>query len=96
MKRRKPKQEALWIVAPAQSKLGQHPFYAHLNEILDGNGFDKFVEEKCARYHAERMGRPSLEPGRYFRAQMIGFFEGIDSERGIAWRLADAAAQGSP
>jgi transposase len=61
-----------------------------LNQVLEERGFDEFVEGRCAPFYAERMGRPSLAPGRYFRILMIGYFEGIDSERGIAWRAADS------
>jgi transposase len=61
-----------------------------LNEILDKAGFDSFCETNCAPFYHEKLGRPSLAPGLYFRVMMIGFFEGLDSERGIAWRLADS------
>jgi transposase len=83
-------QEPIWI---AQAELPQtvaHPFYTRLNQVLEERGFDEFVEGRCAPFYAERMGRPSLAPGRYFRILMIGYFEGIDSERGIAWRAADS------
>jgi transposase len=63
-----------------------------LNEILDGAGFDRFVEEQCRQFYAPVMGRPSLAPGRYFRLLLIGDFEGLDSERGIAWRAAESPA----
>jgi len=66
--------------------------YEQLNRLLDERGFDEWVEQQCARFYAERMGRPSLAPGRYFRLLLIGYFEGIDSERGIAWRAADSLA----
>jgi transposase len=69
-----------------------HPFYQRLNELLDGEKFDVFVEGLCRKFYAPRMGRPSLAPGIYFRSLLIGYFEGIDSERGIAWRLADSLA----
>jgi transposase len=59
---------------------------------LEERGFDDFVEQRCAPFYAERMGRPSLAPGRYLRLLLIGYFEGIDSERGIAWRAADSLA----
>ena len=84
------KQEPIWI---AQSELPEtvaHPFYAKLNQVLEERGFDDFVEQRCALFYAERMGRPSVRPGRYFRMLLIGYFEGIDSERGIAWRAADS------
>src|SRR5487761_414821 len=67
-----------------------HAFYDRLRELLREAGFDAFVEEVCRPYYAPRMGAPSLPPGRYFRMHMIGYFEGIDSERGIAWRCADS------
>ena len=69
-----------------------HPFYEQLNRLLEERGFDEWVERQCTRFYAERMGRPSLAPGRYFRMLLIGYFEGIDSERGIAWRAADSLA----
>ena len=50
------------------------------------------MEQQCGRFYAERMGRPSLVPGRYFRLLLIGYFEGIEGERGIAWRAADSLA----
>ena len=67
-----------------------HAFYDRLQDLLREAGFDAFVEEVCKPYYAPRMGAPSLPPGRYFRMHMIGYFEGIDSERGIAWRCADS------
>ena len=67
-----------------------HAFYDRLQELLREADFDGFVEEVCKPYYAARMGAPSLPPGRYFRMHMIGYFEGIDSERGMAWRCADS------
>ena len=61
-----------------------------MNQVLDEAGFDEFVEQRCACFYAPKMGRPSLAPGRYFRLLMIGYFEGLDSERAIAWRAADS------
>ena len=69
-----------------------HPFYRRLNRLLREHGFDDFVEAQCASFYAESMGRPSLPPGIYFRLLLIGYFDGIDSERGIAWRAADSLA----
>jgi transposase len=71
---------------------GGHPFYQRLNRVLDEHGFDEFVEAQCAPFYAATRGRPSLTPGTYFRLLLIGYFEGIDSERGIAWRTADSLA----
>ena len=67
-----------------------HAFYDRLNEVLGAAGFDRFAEELCAPFYALVMGRPSIPPGRYFRMLLVGYFEGIDSERGIAWRCADS------
>ncbi len=67
-----------------------HPFYQRLNQILDENDFDNYVESTCERFYAGEVGRPGLAPGIYFRLLMVGYFEGIDSERGIAWRASDS------
>src|ERR1035438_3038694 len=86
------KQENIWIAHTELAVAPGHPFYKRLNELLEGAGFDEFVEGLCARFYHARLGRPSLIPGVYFRALLVGYFEGIDSERGIAWRLADSLA----
>ena len=86
------KQEEIWIANVALARSPGHPFYQRLNELLDGEKFDEFVEGLCGKFNAPRFGRPSLAPGIYFRSLLIGYFEGIDSERGIAWRLADSLA----
>src|SRR3954452_3076025 len=67
-----------------------HVFYDRLQEVLVGAGFDGFVEDACRAFYAKTMGAPSVPPGRYFRMHMVGYFEGIDSERGIAWRCSDS------
>jgi transposase len=85
-------QEPLWIAHTELPRSVAHPFYEQLNRVLEERGFDEFVERQCAGFYAERMGRPSLVPGRYFRLLLIGYFEGIDGERGIAWRAADSLA----
>ena len=59
-------------------------------ESARASGFDGYVEKLCAKFYAKKMGRPGLAPGVYFRSLLLGFFEGIDSERGIAWRAADS------
>jgi transposase len=84
------RQEDLWVAYTDMAVGPGHPFYVRLNEVLDGEGFDGFVEKLCARFYAEKLGRPGLTPGIYFRSLMIGYFEGIESERGIAWRLMDS------
>src|SRR6266508_2350665 len=86
------RQELLWIAHTELPRTVAHPFYEQLNRLLEERGFDDFVERESARFYAERMGRPSLVPGRYFRLLLIGYFEGIDGERGIAWRAADSLA----
>ena len=86
------KQEEIWIGNAELARSPGHPFYQRLNKLLDREKFDLFVEGLCRKFYAARMGRPSLVPGIYFRALLIGYFEGIDSERGIAWRLADSLA----
>jgi transposase len=83
------RQEDLWYGGELPTAPG-HPFYKRLNEILNDANFDLFCETKCASFYHHKLGRPSLPPGQYFRIMMIGFFEGLDSERGIAWRLADS------
>jgi len=82
----------MWIAITDLPITAAHPFYGRLNQILDDAGFDAFVEAQCASFYAERLGRPSLGPGRYFRLLLIGYFEGLDSERAIAWRAADSFA----
>ena len=67
-----------------------HAFYDRLQALLKEAGFDLFVEDICKPYYAPRIGAPSLPPGRYFRMHMVGYFEGIDSERGIVWRCSDS------
>src|SRR5258708_5285564 len=85
-------QPPLWIAASDLPASPGHPFYARLNAVLDAHGFDRFVEGQCRRFYAPVMGRPGLAPGQYFRLLLVGYFEGIDSERGIAWRAADSLA----
>lgn len=84
------RQEELWVTHSELPKAPGHPFYKHLNELLDQEKFDEFAEKECASFYADKNGRPSLTPGTYFRSLLIGYFEGIDSERGIAWRAADS------
>ena len=90
MGRSKDRQDGLWIETSKLARGPGHPFYQHLNKLLVEQGFDAFVEASCRKFYADVMGRPSLPPGVYFRLLLIGYFEGIDSERGIAWRVADS------
>ena len=85
------KQEAIWIEAARLATPAGHPFYERLNRLLRKRGFDAFAESACESFYA-KAGRPGLAPGVYFRALLVGYFEGIDSERGIAWRTADSLA----
>ena len=85
-------QARMWVVTADLPTSPGHPFYARLNALLHAHGFDRFVEALCRDFYAPVMGRPSLAPGRYFRLLLLGYFEGIDSERGIAWRATDSLA----
>src|SRR6516225_12203456 len=89
-RRAQQRQEPIWIAHTELPQTVAHPFYERLDQVLEERGFDAFVEQQCASFYAERMGRPSLTPGRYFRLLLMGYFEGIDSERGMAWRAADS------
>jgi transposase len=85
-------QPPLWIAASDLPTSPGHPFYVRLNAVLDAHGFDRFAEDQCRAFYARVMGRPGLPPGQYFRLLLVGYFEGIDAERGIAWRAADSLA----
>lgn len=89
-KRQRDRQPPMWVATTELPTAASHPFYRRLNELLRAQGFDEFAEAQCAPFYAETMGRPGLAPGVYFRLLLIGYFEGIDSERGIAWRAADS------
>ena len=88
-KQARQKQEELFYASERAEAPG-HPFYEQLNGVLNGAGFDAFCEERCREFYHRKLGRPSLPPGVYFRLLLIGFFEGIGSERGIGWRVADS------
>jgi len=91
MKRRGNERQAdMWIAAGQVAVSPGNPFYKRLNTILIQNGFDAFVEGLCEKFYAAGKGRPGIEPGVYFRMLLIGYLEGIDSERGITWRCADS------
>src|SRR5215467_8197089 len=87
---RRERQEELWIPTCTLARPASHPFYQRLNQLLAEHDFDRFAEDQCRRFYAATMGRPGLAPGMYFRLLLIGYFEGIDSERGIAWRAGDS------
>ena len=91
-KKKRRQQEDLWVATSELPRTAGHPFYERLNGLFNEHGFDDFVEGLCAKFYADKMGRPSLAPGVYFRLLLVGYFEGIGSERGIAWRAADSLA----
>jgi len=80
------------VMASGLPRSPGHPFYHKLNELLAEAGFDRWIEGRCRSYYAteEKRGQPSIPPGVYFRLLLVGYFEGIDSQRGIAWRCADS------
>src|ERR1700676_4211637 len=88
--KRKQKQAAFWVETSQLEARGRHPFYTGLNEILYRAKFDSYAERISRKYNAPTMGRPSITPGVYFRCFLMGYFEGIDSERGIAYRVSDS------
>ena len=92
MGKRTERQESLFITTDKLARGGGHPFYRKLNGLLAEAGFDRWVEDRCRQYYAqeEQRGQPSIPPGVYFRMLLVGYFEGIDSQRGIAWRCADS------
>jgi transposase len=89
-KRRRDRQSTMWVPTTELPTSASHPFYARLNRLLRDGGFDDFAEARCASFYAATMGRPGLAPGIYFRLLLVGYFEGLDSERAIAWRAADS------
>ncbi len=88
--KRSPTQQPLFVSTADLPAVRPHPYYDAVNKVLGAHGFDAFVEQACARFYAKTMGRPGLAPGVYFRSLMVGYLEGLDSERGIAWRCADS------
>ena len=89
--RTREQQVGMWVAVSELPQSVSHPFYEKLNGLLAEHEFDDFVETQCRPFYAEKMGRPSLAPGQYFRLLLLGYFEGLDSERGIAWRAADSS-----
>src|SRR5260370_871542 len=92
-RRRRQRQEQIWISHDEVSKGPGHPFYKKVNELLEEAKFDEFAEKECAKFYAENNGRPSVTPGIYFRLLMLGYFEGIASERGTGSRAAEDLAR---
>lgn len=89
-RRQRERQQDLWIATGDVVQTPGNAFYDRLNAILAGHQFDRRVEHLCRKFYKSQYGRPSMTPGVYFRALLIGYFEGLDSERGIAWRSADS------
>lgn len=85
------RQEEFWVATSAVARGPGHPFYDRLNALLAEAGFDRWVEERCRVFYAAQ-GRPGIPPGVYFRMLLIGYFEGLESQRGIAWRCADSSS----
>jgi transposase len=82
-------QGELWVATSQMARAPGHVFYQRLNRLLREAGFDAYVEELCEPYYAQA-GRPGIPPGTYIRMLFVGYFEGIDSQRGIAWRCKDS------
>lgn len=90
MRRRGSVQQGMWVASQDLPRSAGHPFYAALEDVLKEAGFDRFVEDLCRPHYAEKQGRPSIPPGVYFRMLFVGYFEGLESQRGIAWRCQDS------
>jgi transposase len=88
--KRKREQQEVWVATTDLPRSPGHPFYEKLNALLAEAGFDAYVEELCRPYYAEGLGRPSIPPGVYFRMLLVGYFEGIGTQRGMAWRCSDS------
>ena len=89
-KKDREKQQGLWVAASEIVTTPGDVYYERLNTVLAAEKFDQRMEAICRKYYKSSSGRPSLTPGTYFRMLLLGYFEGIDSERGIAWRSADS------
>src|SRR5919198_2627629 len=89
-RKQRERQQELWIAAGDVVRTPGNAFYDRLNSILEEHQFDRRVEHLCRKFYKSAYGRPSITPGVYFRTLLIGYFEGLDSERGIAWRTADS------
>ena len=88
--KRKDEQQEMWVATTSLPKSQGHVFYRKLNEVFAAAGFDRWVEDLCRPYYDRHIGRPSIPPGVYFRMLLVGYFEGLGSQRGIAWRCADS------
>jgi transposase len=90
--RRGEQQPGMWVATTSLPRSAGHPFYSRMNALLAEAKFDEFAEAQCAPYYAETLGRPSIPPGVYFRMLLVGYFEGLDAQRAIAWRCSDSLA----
>jgi transposase len=90
--RRGEQQAGMWVATTSLPRSAGHPFYTRMNALLAEAQFDAFAEAQCAPYYAEKVGRPSIPPGVYFRMLLVGYFEGLDGQRAIAWRCSDSLA----
>ena len=92
MGRKRARQQAMFVTMATQARAPRHRFYQALNELLRDAGFDEYAEELCSPFYEKdgTAGRPSIVPGVYFWMLLVGFFEGIESERGICWRCSDS------
>jgi transposase len=88
--KRKRQQQEAWIATTDLPRSPGHPFYRQLNQLLHDANFDAWLEDLCRPHYAAIMGRPGIPPGVYFRMILVGYFEGIGSQRGIAWRCSDS------
>ena len=88
--KRKREQQGLWVATTELPKSPGHPFYQKLNHVLAEAQFDPWIEQRCESSYAAKLGRPSIPPGVYFRMVLVGYFEGIASQRGIAWGCSDS------
>jgi hypothetical protein len=88
--KRKDEQQEVWVATTELPRSPGHPFYRKLNQLLAEADFDAWLEKLCRPYYADKTGRPSIPPGTYFRMVLVGYFEGIASQRGIAWRCSDS------
>jgi transposase len=91
-RRDRERQQSMWVAAADLPVGASHPFYARMNKVFAAAGFDAFAEKTCEPFYSQGRGRPGIAPGVYFRMLLIGYFEGLDSERGIAWRCQDSLA----
>ncbi len=89
-KRETERQGDLFLLAGQLPRSPGHVFYQKLNRLLAEAGFDPWVEKLCEPHYADGRGRPGIPPGTYFRMLLVGYFEGLSSQRGIAWRCSDS------